>query len=93
LIAALQGRASDLLHGLPKGATYEETLEALEDSFVDQHLAAVCCSKLTQSVGESLQEFATAVEQLVHRAYTTLPEDNVKGEAGKMFADGVEDPA
>jgi hypothetical protein len=33
LITALQGRAKDVLHRVPKGATYEETLE-------DQHLAA-----------------------------------------------------
>jgi hypothetical protein len=30
LITALQDRANDVLHGVPKGATYEETLEALE---------------------------------------------------------------
>jgi hypothetical protein len=41
---------------------------------------------------ESLQEFATAIEQLAHRAYPTLPEDHIRREAGKAFADGVEDP-
>jgi hypothetical protein len=40
LITALQGRATDVLHGVPKCAIYEETLEALEDRFGDQHLAA-----------------------------------------------------
>jgi hypothetical protein len=39
-----------------------------------------------------LQEFATAVEQLAHSAYTALPEDNIRMEVGKAFADGVEDP-
>jgi hypothetical protein len=29
LITALQGRAIDVLHGVPRGATYEKTLEAL----------------------------------------------------------------
>jgi hypothetical protein len=33
-----------------------------------------------------------AIEQLAHRAYPTLPEDHIKREAGKAFADGVEDP-
>jgi hypothetical protein len=66
LIAALQGRACDVLHGVPRGATYEETIEALEDRFGDQHLAAAYRSQLktrTQKPGESLQEFATAIEQ------------------------------
>jgi hypothetical protein len=40
LITTLQGRATDVLHGVPKEATYEKTLEALEDLFRDQHLAA-----------------------------------------------------
>jgi hypothetical protein len=40
LITALKGRATDGLHGVPKGATYEETPDALEDRFGDQHLAA-----------------------------------------------------
>jgi hypothetical protein len=31
LITALQGRATFVLHRVPKGATYEETLQALED--------------------------------------------------------------
>jgi hypothetical protein len=72
-----------------KGATYEETLEALKD----QHLAAAYRSHLktrTQRVGESLQEFA--VEQLAHRAYPALPEDHVRREAGKAFAEGVKTP-
>jgi hypothetical protein len=31
---------TDVLHEIPKGATYDETLEALEDRLGDQHLAA-----------------------------------------------------
>jgi hypothetical protein len=71
MFIALQGRATDVLHGVPKGATYEEALEALEDRFGDQHLAFDYRSHLktrTQFVGEFLQEFDTAVEQLAHRA-------------------------
>jgi hypothetical protein len=33
LITSLQGRATDMLHGVPKGASYEETIEAWEDRF------------------------------------------------------------
>jgi hypothetical protein len=43
-------------------------------------------------VGESLQEFATTVKQLACCAYPALPEDHVRREVGKAFADGVEDP-
>jgi hypothetical protein len=31
--------ASDILHEVPKGLTYKETVRALEDQFGDQHLA------------------------------------------------------
>jgi hypothetical protein len=53
-----------MLHGAPKSAIYEETLEVMEDSFRD-HLATAYCSQLktrTQGVGESKQVFSTAVE-------------------------------
>jgi hypothetical protein len=46
----------------------------------------------TQSVKESLQECATAVEQLNHYTYPALPEDYIGREAGKAFANMVEDP-
>jgi hypothetical protein len=38
LITALQGQNTNVLHGVLKGATYEETLVALEDRFGDQIL-------------------------------------------------------
>jgi hypothetical protein len=81
LITALKGRAADVLHTIPTSATYEETLQALEDRFREQHFAAAYHSQLktrTQRAGESVQEFAMAIEQLVHRAYPTLPEDHIK---------------
>jgi hypothetical protein len=40
-----------------------------------------------------MQYFATAIEQLAHHTYPSLPEDHIRRETGKMFADGVEDPA
>jgi hypothetical protein len=55
LIAALQGRAYDVLHGFPREATYEETIEAREDRFGDQHLAAAYRSQLktrTEKAGD-----------------------------------------
>jgi hypothetical protein len=96
LITVLQGRAINALHGVPKGATYEETPETLEDRFGEQHLAAAYRSPLktrTQGIGESLHEIATAVEQLANSAYSALTEGHIRREAGKAFADGVEDPA
>jgi hypothetical protein len=95
LITALQDRATDVLHGIPKGATYEETLQVLEDRFRDQQFAAAYCSQLktrTQTVMASLQEFSTAIEQLANCAYPTLPKDHIRRESGKAFTDGVEDP-
>jgi hypothetical protein len=75
-----------MLHGVPKGATYVEILQALEDGFGDQHLAAEYRSQLktrTQGVGESLQEFAIAIQHLAHRVYPALPEAHIRREAGK----------
>jgi peptide subunit release factor 1 (eRF1) len=95
LITALKGWAADVLHDILTNATYEEILQALEDRFRDQHFAAGFRSQLktrTQRAGESLQEFAAAIEQLAHRAYLTLPEERIRREAGKAFADGVKDP-
>jgi hypothetical protein len=94
LITALQGRAADVLHGIPTSATYNETLQALEDRFGDHHVATVYRSQLkarTHRAGESLREFATAIEQLAYRAYPTLPEEHIRWEAGCEFVDGVED--
>jgi hypothetical protein len=89
LITALKGRAPDVLYGIPTSTTYEETLQALEDRFGNQHFSAAYRCQLTsrtQKAGESLQDFATAIEQLAHRAYPTLPEDHIRSEAGRAFA-------
>jgi hypothetical protein len=95
LITALKGRAADVLHGIPINTTYERILQTLEDRFGDQQFAAAYCCQLrtrTQEAGESLQDFVTAIEQLAHRAYPTLPEEHVWREAGRAFAYGVADP-
>jgi hypothetical protein len=95
LITALQGRAADVIHGIPINATYEATLQTLEDRFGDEHFAVAYRSQLNsrrQRAGESWQEFAIAIEQLAHRAYPTLPEEYIKQESGRAFVDGVEDP-
>jgi hypothetical protein len=89
LITVLQSRPNDVLHGIPKGATYEETLQALEDRFGDQEFSATYRRQVrTQRAGEFLQKFVTVIEQLAH---PTLHEKHVSREAGKAFADGVED--
>jgi hypothetical protein len=70
VLTDLQGRASDVLHRIPKEETYE-IIEALEDRFGDQPLAAAYRIQLKtrkQRAGEALQEIATAVKQL-----TTAP--------------------
>jgi hypothetical protein len=40
LITALKDRAADVLPGTPTNATYEYTLQAVEDRFGDRHFAA-----------------------------------------------------
>jgi hypothetical protein len=39
-----------------------------------------------------LQKFAIVIEQLAHRANSTLPEKHIRRDAGEAFVDGVEDP-
>jgi hypothetical protein len=81
LITTLKGWAADVLHGTPKNATYQETLQALEDRFGDQQFATLFYSQLktrTQRAGESLRDFATAVDRLAHGAYPTLPDEHIR---------------
>jgi hypothetical protein len=93
LITTLKGRVAEVLPGIPTNTTYEDILQALEDWLGDQHFAAAyrCQLTRTQKVGESLQDFATAIELLAHHAYPTLPEDHIRG-GGKAFAYGVQNP-
>jgi cation transport ATPase len=44
-----------------------------------------------QTGGETLQEFAAAVEQLAHQALVGLPADHIKTEAAHDFIDGIRD--
>jgi hypothetical protein len=56
----------DILHSVRTAATYEETVEALKDSYEDLQPAAAYWSQLkarTQVNGETLQEFAAAIEK------------------------------
>jgi hypothetical protein len=95
IITALNGRAANVLPGIPTNTIYDDTLQPLEDRFGDQHFAAAYRCQLTtriQKAGESLQDFATAVELLAHRAYPTLPEDHIGTEIEKAFAYGVQAP-
>jgi hypothetical protein len=64
-LSVLQGQAADVLHSVPVEASYEDIVGALQDRFGDHQLAAAYRSQLkarVQTGGETLQEFATAVE-------------------------------
>jgi hypothetical protein len=83
LLTVLQGQAADVLHSAPAGATYEDTIGALKGRYGDHQLAAAYREELkarTQLIGESLQEFAAAVEQLAHRALVGLPVEFIQKE-------------
>jgi hypothetical protein len=90
-----EGPAADVLHGTPASTTYEDTLQALGDGFGVQHFAAAYRCQLTtrtQTAGESLQDFATAIEQLAHLVFHNLSEEHISRDAGKAFSYGVRDP-
>jgi hypothetical protein len=65
LLSVLQGKAADILHTVAAEATYEDIVGALRDRFGDHQLAAAYRAQLkarAQASGETLQEFAAAVE-------------------------------
>jgi hypothetical protein len=80
LLTAPECRASDVLHGVSKGATYK-IIGALEDRFGNLHLAATAyhppLKTRTQLVGESLQESAISMEHMAHRAFSALHKEHV----------------
>jgi hypothetical protein len=89
----LQDLASDVLYGVLKGATYEETIGATKDRFGDQHLAAGYRDHLktgTQIFGEPLQGFSTTIEQVTPSAFPS-PHDHIHREPGKAFVEGLRD--
>jgi hypothetical protein len=89
LLTALQDQAAcDVLHEAPKEATYKETIGATEDRFGNRPLAVGSRNQLkvrTQDDGESLQKFATAIEQLTncasHYTRTMLIGDQARNSA------------
>jgi hypothetical protein len=61
-ITALKSREADVQPGIQANTTYEDTLQALEDRFEDQNIAAAyrcLLTTMTQEVGESLPDFPT----------------------------------
>jgi hypothetical protein len=76
LLKVLQGQATDVLHNVPGEASYEDIVGALQDRFRDHQLATAYRSQLkarVQTSGETLQEFAAAVEQLAHQHLLGFP--------------------
>jgi hypothetical protein len=94
LLSILQGQAADVLHSVPAEASYEDIVGALQDRFGDHQLAAAYRSQLkarVQKSGETLQEFAAAVEQLAHQALVGRPVGYIQTEAAQAFINGIRD--
>jgi hypothetical protein len=71
----------------------KETTGTTEDRFGDQHLTAGYHDHLnrgTQILGESLQEFATAIEQMTSCAFLSYNYHIHRG-PGKAFINGITD--
>jgi hypothetical protein len=62
----------------------------LKNSYDDYHLEGAFHYQLkrTQLVGESLQQFADAIDHLAHRAHAEVPEHLIT-KATHSFADGI----
>jgi hypothetical protein len=82
-----------VLHSIPTSTTYEDTLQAREKNFGDQHFVAAYRSQQGhRRPVSSYKGFASAIERLAHRAYPTLSEDNIRRETGNAFSYCVRDP-
>jgi hypothetical protein len=93
LLTALQDGVSNVQCRAPKGVSCEETIWAAEDWFGDQHLTAGYhdhLNKETQILGESLQEFATAIEWVTPCAFTSHDYHTHRW-PGKAFVDDITD--
>jgi hypothetical protein len=67
----------------PYGATYKETIWALEDRFGNQHLVTLYHTQLkarTKIITDLLQEFLTAIKQFNHDAFPALHGSTFVGE-------------
>jgi hypothetical protein len=74
--------------------SYEDIVGALKDRFGDNQLVAAYRSQLKSRIemsGETLQEFAAAVEQLSHWSLVGLSVGFIQTEATNAFIDGVRD--
>jgi len=94
ILSVLHGKAADILHIMLAKVTYVDIVESLRDRFGDHQPATTYRSQLKARVqvsGETLQEFAAAVEQLAHRAFVGLPVAFVQTEAADSFIDSVRD--
>jgi hypothetical protein len=72
--------------------TYKDITEALENSYSNHHLEATFNSPLKrrdQLAGESLEELATATNQMAPHAHTELPKHLISKEATSAFSDRV----
>jgi len=90
----LQSEATDILQTVPAEATYEDIFGAFRDRFGDHQLAAVYRSQLkarVQTSGETLQEFAAAVEQMAPRALVELPVAFIQKGVTYAFIDRLRD--
>jgi hypothetical protein len=85
-LSAPEDKASNVLHGVLKEATYEDTIRALEDQFGGQH---VPLKTRIQFAGESLQEVAIDIEQMAFCTLPALHKRYFHREAGMALVDSI----
>jgi hypothetical protein len=87
---AVQGRATDVLHGISKCTIYEETFQALNDRFRDKYFAAAYRREQKERTDnlESPCKTATTIEQIAQRTYPNLPETTLRRKMGECSSTG-----
>lgn len=96
LIVALKGEAAETLQTIPENERrgYGEIIKALERKYGSDHKREIYRMELkgrSQKAGETLQEFASAVERLAHLAHASTSSEFMERIKIDAFIDGIRD--
>ena len=94
---ALKGKAAEAIQTIPEQDRYNymEVMKALDRKYGSDHKREMYRMELKgryQKGGETLQEFATAVERLVHFAHANTSTEYMERIKIDAFIDGIRDP-
>lgn len=98
LVLSLRGKAAEILRTIPDEqlSNYDTLVQQLMNRFGEGHLEQVFKMQLRnkkQQDHESLQEFQSSVERMVHQAYPKASTEMRDDIIAETFINGIKDPA